>query len=88
MPIQGTAADVVKKAMIAVDQWVCDGNNEEEVEMLLQVHDELLFEIKKEKAKEFSAELKNIMETVVSFHVPLVVDIKIGPNWEEMKKEK
>ncbi len=84
MPIQGTAADVVKKAMIAVDQWVGDEKKEDEGEMLLQVHDELLFEIKKEKAKEFGTELKNIMEHVVSFRVPLVVDVKIGPNWEEM----
>ncbi len=81
MPIQGMAADLIKLAMIKVAPLV-DG----EARLLLQVHDELLFEIKEEKAAEFFKKIKNIMENVYNLEAPILVDIKIGANWGEMNK--
>ncbi|MFH1145367.1 MAG: DNA polymerase I [bacterium] len=87
MPMQGTAADIIKLAMIKVYEKF---KNKEwfgkDVKMLLQVHDELVFEVKKEKVKEIAKEVKKIMETVVDFPVPLAVDTKVGVNWGEMEK--
>ena len=75
MPIQGTAADIIKLAMIKADEKI-DG-------MILQVHDELIVECPENEAFEISAKLKEIMEDVVSFSVPLSVDIGIGRSWSE-----
>lgn len=83
MPIQGMAADVVKLAMIGVSPLL-DGD----VRLLLQVHDELLFEIKKEKISSLAPKIKSIMENVYSLEIPLKVDIKIGANWGKMEKLK
>ncbi|MBI2640895.1 MAG: DNA polymerase I, partial [Candidatus Sungbacteria bacterium] len=80
-PIQGSAADLVKMAMIKVDEWVKREGLESGVRMLLQVHDELLFEIKKEKLKEIAPQIKEIMEGAAKLKTPLVVDVKFGPNW-------
>lgn len=82
-PIQGTAADVVKLAMIQVDK-VISGN--ESVSMLLQVHDELIFEIKKDAVDVVVPVIKNTMEQVGELSVPLAVDVSIGEKWGEMKK--
>lgn len=81
MPVQGAAADIMKMAMIVVDEWVekTDG-----VEMLLQVHDELVFEVEKKKADEFAKKIRSLMEGVVNLNVPLVVDVEVGPNWGDM----
>lgn len=84
-PIQGTAADLIKKAMIDVHKHISKKYNKEEVKMLLQVHDELLFEVDEKIKDEFRKEIKNIMEEVVELKVPLVVDSKMGENWEEME---
>ncbi|MFS4459635.1 DNA polymerase I [Bdellovibrio sp. HCB2-146] len=75
-PIQGTASDLVKKAMIEVSQKV-------PVRMLLQVHDELIFEDFEDNLKQHSAELVRIMENVAQFKVPLKVNFAIGNNWDE-----
>lgn len=86
MPIQGTAADVVKKAMIGVEEWVIRKAFEKDARMLLQVHDELLFEIKKEILGTVIPEIKKIMEHAAILKVPLMVDVKVGKNWGEMEK--
>lgn len=82
MPIQGSDADINKLAMIAIHSEF--GNNEE-VRMLLQIHDALLFEIKNEKIKEAAPRIKKIMESVVSLPVPLNVDVKAGDTWATLK---
>jgi DNA polymerase-1 len=89
-PIQGTAADLMKKAMINIDKKINLANNLKEKDkprMLLQVHDELIFEIKNNQTAEFSAKVKKIMEEVVRLKVPLKVDLKIGPSWGELEKK-
>ncbi|MDP3779247.1 MAG: DNA polymerase I [bacterium] len=88
MPIQGTATgDIVKMAMIAVDKWIHKNKHEEDVRMILQVHDELVFEISESKAVKLIPEIKKIMENVADLKVPLVVDAKIGKNWGEQEKK-
>ena len=87
MPIQGTATgDIVKLAMTKVDERIKKQGWEDDARMLIQVHDELVFEIKKERVKEIAAEIKHVMEHVADLSVPLVVDIKAGPNWGEQEK--
>ncbi|OGZ96304.1 MAG: DNA polymerase I [Candidatus Sungbacteria bacterium RIFCSPHIGHO2_01_FULL_54_26] len=84
MPIQGTATgDIIKMALIAVDGWIRKEGLEQDIAMLLQVHDELVFEIKKEKLATAHPAIKKIMESAASLSVPLVVDAKAGPNWGE-----
>ncbi|MEK7606710.1 MAG: DNA polymerase I [Patescibacteria group bacterium] len=90
-PIQGTAADLMKLAMIKVyplTQTLSPtgrGQGEEGVRMLLQVHDELVFEVKEKKALEIALSLRALMEGVHALKVPLEVEIKTGHNWGEMK---
>lgn len=83
MPIQGTAADLIKLAMVKIYDEI-KGNDD--VRMLLQVHDELVFEIKKDLVASTAPKLQKIMETVYKFDVPIVVDVKAGPNWADMVK--
>lgn len=82
-PLQGTSADIIKLAMIEIDKHYPDI-------LLLQVHDELVFEIKKDKVKELAPHLQKIMESVVPEGkrrgVPIVVEGKAGKNWGEMQK--
>lgn len=86
MPIQGTATgDIVKMAMIAVDRWIEKDGMESGVRMLLQVHDELLFEIKGDLVKSIVPKIKGIMEGVAKLKVPLVVDVKAGKSWGEQE---
>ncbi|MBX4191742.1 MAG: hypothetical protein KW804_03010 [Candidatus Doudnabacteria bacterium] len=80
MPIQSLAADVIKLAMIQVE------NEVPEASMLLSVHDELVFEVKKNEAEKLAGKIKTIMETVYELKVPLDVDAKVGDNWSEMEK--
>ena len=85
-PIQGTATgDIIKLAMIHVDRWIQGAKKEERVRMLLQVHDELVFEIAEREMAAAVGEIKKIMESVIKLKVPLVVDVKAGPNWGEQK---
>lgn len=83
MPMQGTQADIVKKAMLEVDAWL--KTSKWPARMLLQVHDELVLEVDKDAAEAVAKGLKEIMEGVASFEVPLAVDVEIGKNWGEMK---
>jgi len=76
-PIQGTAADIIKMAMIAISK----GMDKFDGVMMLQVHDELVFEIKESQVSEFSAFVKDVMENIVKLDVPLEVNIGIGDNW-------
>jgi DNA polymerase-1 len=81
-PMQGTAADIIKKAMVKVDQWI---SNEcaEDVIMTMQVHDELVFEIREEKLDEYIPTIKSLMENAAKLSVPLVVEAGMGKNWDE-----
>ncbi|AEP28175.1 DNA polymerase I [Glaciecola nitratireducens FR1064] len=81
-PMQGTAADIIKKAMIDVDAWIND-IKDEDILMIMQVHDELVFEIKEDRVDEYVAKIKSLMEDTVKLDVPLVVDVGIGNNWDE-----
>ena len=78
-PIQGTAADIIKKAMIAVYERLQDAGLESR--MLLQVHDELVLEVRESEVLAVSELVKTTMEQVVSLKVPLEVDVKFGKNW-------
>ena len=81
MPIQGLAADIMKLAMIKVYE---EFKNNENVKMVLQIHDEIILEVKESESKEVAEKMKNIMENVYKLKVPLVVDVKIGDNWGEI----
>ncbi|KKT28522.1 MAG: polymerase protein [Candidatus Yanofskybacteria bacterium GW2011_GWA1_44_21] len=83
-PIQGSAADLIKLAMIQI-QELLEVTYKDSVHMLLQIHDELLFEMDPEVVNEASGNIKKIMENVYEFDVPIVADVKIGNNWAEMK---
>ena len=79
-PIQGTAADILKLAMIQIDKWLLseDGN----INMLMQVHDELVFEVKNSFVEEAKAKIDNLMSNCLKLDVPLIVDVGLGNNWE------
>jgi DNA polymerase-1 len=80
-PMQGTAADIIKKAMIKVSDWLA--TQEFDAQMIMQVHDELVLEVKTEQLEAFSAKLKEIMENAAELAVPLIVDVGFGKNWGE-----
>ena len=80
-PLQGTAADLIKKAMIEVKKQV----KPELAHMLLQVHDELIFAVKPVNIKQAAREIKEVMEGVLKLKVPIIVDTKVGENWGELK---
>ena len=80
--MQGTAADVIKLSMLAVDGWLQE-QDPSDICMIMQVHDELIFEIKEQKVDEFSRKIVNLMETAVSLSVPLTVEFDVGDNWEQ-----
>ncbi|WP_323896525.1 DNA polymerase I [Aeromonas allosaccharophila] len=81
-PMQGTAADIIKRAMINVDSWI-RGIEDESIRMLMQVHDELVFEIREEKLEEYTAIIKEKMSAAAELHVPLVVEAGTGDNWDQ-----
>lgn len=80
-PMQGTAADIIKRAMIAVDAWLRDECPE--VKMIMQVHDELVFEIPDQKIGLFSEKIQKLMENSFKLDVPLKVDVGVGDNWDQ-----
>lgn len=86
MPVQGTGADLMKLAMIRVHEWIRGQHHEENIRMLLQVHDELLCEIRKDLVQEVWFRIKETMEGVYILDASLVVDVKAGSNWAEMKE--
>lgn len=80
-PLQGSAADLIKIAMIQVDNYLKQSHKK--AKMILQVHDELLFEASDQDVLLLGKDVKQIMENVMSLKVPLIVDIAIGKNWSE-----
>ncbi|MGJ0482866.1 DNA polymerase I [Pantoea agglomerans] len=81
-PMQGTAADIIKRAMIAVDEWL-EQQKDNDVRMIMQVHDELVFEVKAEAVEEASQKIRALMEGSVQLDVPLLVEVGVGNNWDE-----
>ena len=80
-PLQGSAADIIKKAMIDVDEWI--GEDNLNIKMIMQVHDELIFEVKKDFAEEALTNVISLMERAVKLDIPLIVDANQGTNWNE-----
>ncbi len=92
-PMQGTAADIIKKAMIAVDGWIQAllpsplgggaGGEGFPVKMIMQVHDELVFEIAEDHVDRYIPIIRDLMAKAAALDVPLLVDIGVGLNWDE-----
>ena len=80
-PMQGTAADLIKRAMIAVDHWLA--SEKLSAKMIMQVHDELVFEVPDAEVERLTDELPRIMASVAQLSVPLEVGIGVGLNWDE-----
>ena len=80
-PMQGTAADLVKLAMIVVQRWLDESGLQ--TRLLMQVHDELILEVPQAELARLQAELPGLMTGVASLRVPLLVDVGVGPNWEQ-----
>ncbi|KRO78142.1 MAG: DNA polymerase I, partial [Methylophilales bacterium BACL14 MAG-120910-bin43] len=81
-PMQGTAADLIKMAMVKVNDWLIE-DQKLKGKMIMQVHDELVFEVPDEEVDIFKENIKRIMENVAKMDVPLIVDIGDGDNWEQ-----
>ena len=81
-PMQGTAADLIKLAMIKIHDWILQNKNLKGL-MIMQVHDELVFEVPEEEIVIFKKTIKDLMENVAKLNVPLIVDIGEGNNWEQ-----
>lgn len=81
-PMQGTAADIIKMAMIKVDDWITSLESDD-VLMMMQVHDELVFEIREEHLEEQVKNIVSLMEQAAVLNVPLVVEAGVGNNWDE-----
>ena len=80
-PLQGSAADIIKKAMLDIDELLL--NELQDVQMIMQVHDELVFECPKNKADAVMKKMKDTMEDTVELKIPLIADAAIGLNWNE-----
>lgn len=80
-PIQGSSADIIKLAMINLDKMLSNY----QARLLLQVHDELVFELPLEEIEELTIKIKEIMENIIPLRIPLIVDIHTGNNWMEAK---
>ncbi|EMM6763934.1 DNA polymerase I [Pluralibacter gergoviae] len=79
-PMQGTAADIIKRAMIAVDAWLAKA--QPRVRMIMQVHDELVFEVHKDDLEAVTTKIHELMERCVTLDVPLLVEVGSGANWD------
>ena len=80
-PMQGTASDIIKRAMISLDCWLRD--EQIPAHMLMQVHDELVFEVRADAVESVGAEIRRHMEVAAELRVPLLVDVGVGDNWDE-----
>ena len=80
-PMQGTAADIIKRAMLTVDDWI--RQDRPSLNMLMQVHDELVFEVEPGELDAATAKIRQLMESAAQLSVPLVVDVGVGDNWDE-----
>lgn len=81
-PMQGTAADIIKKAMIAVDNWICN-ECPADVHMIMQVHDELVFEVRESYLENANLMIHKLMESSMELAIPLKVEVGVGNNWDE-----
>ncbi|PJC85185.1 DNA polymerase I [Vibrio sp. HA2012] len=81
-PMQGTAADIIKKAMLLVDEWI-QTEGDGRVRLLMQVHDELVFEVEASALAEVEIKVQKLMESAASLNVPLVADAGHGDNWDQ-----
>jgi DNA polymerase-1 len=81
-PMQGTAADIIKKAMLLVDEWV-QAEGEGKVKLLMQVHDELVFEVESSSLSEIESKIQKLMESAAELDVPLVAEAGHGDNWDQ-----
>lgn len=79
-PMQGTAADIIKRAMITLDREIA---GQPDIKMIMQVHDELVFEVRSDKIEHFRTIIKTTMEQAAQLVVPLIVDVGVGKNWDE-----
>ena len=88
-PLQGTQSDIIKLAMVRIDGLFKKEGVTEDAHLLLQVHDELIFEVRENAITKLAPEIEHIMESVLSpeetANVPLIAQGKTGPNWGEMK---
>ena len=80
-PMQGTAADIIKKAMVAVDNWLSASGLDARV--ILQVHDELVLEVREDLVEQVRDEVRSHMSDAAKLDVPLVVEVGVGNNWDE-----
>jgi len=80
-PMQGTAADIIKKAMLTTDKWLQQTHSTNK--MIMQVHDELVFEVAEDQIESFTDSIRDIMCSAAQLNVPLIVDIGVGNNWDE-----
>jgi DNA polymerase-1 len=80
-PMQGTAADIIKRAMVAVDAWLQDSGLD--ARMILQVHDELVLEVREDQVEALKAGLLPLMSGAAQLDVPLLVEAGVGSNWDE-----
>lgn len=80
-PMQGTAADIIKRAMIDVHRWL--GNHRVSAKMIMQVHDELVFEVENSALNDVKREVPRLMSSAAQLKVPLVVDVGVGVNWDQ-----
>ncbi|CCO47016.1 DNA polymerase I [Vibrio nigripulchritudo SOn1] len=81
-PMQGTAADIIKKAMLLVDEWI-QAEGEGKVKLLMQVHDELVFEVEESVLSEVESKVQKLMEFAAELNVPLVAEAGHGDNWDQ-----
>ncbi|MGR5120161.1 DNA polymerase I [Vibrio astriarenae] len=81
-PMQGTAADIIKKAMLLVDEWI-EQNGNGRVKLLMQVHDELVLEVEESALSEIESKVQELMESAAQLEVPLVADAGHGDNWDQ-----
>ncbi|BAS67135.1 DNA polymerase I [Bathymodiolus septemdierum thioautotrophic gill symbiont] len=80
-PMQGSSADIIKKAMIDVNNWI--GKDNPDIKMIMQVHDELVFEVKDSRIDEFAQKIQSLMENAHGLDIPLKVDAGIGDSWQQ-----
>ena len=81
-PMQGTAADIIKKAMLLVDQWI-ETEGDGRVRLLMQVHDELVLEVEESALAEIEPKIQQLMESAASINVPLIAETGSGDNWDQ-----
>ena len=79
-PMQGTAADIIKRAMISVDDWL--GREKPDARMIMQVHDELVFEVREDQLEQLQQSVVSLMSSAAELNVELVVDTGSGPDWD------